>query len=309
MAALTFCLLLLACLFVPARAGLQLDKAPEEHLYTKSDIVQHNRNDSDATCLCVLDRDNIVFRERIDGVANKAEHKLHKFGRCLQICTKVKSMSEEATSSEHGDNMEIAGRIVKLRLGNLWPLFVWDHKGPRNSNHFADPFTLTHISHGILFFAVWVFFGLAWQRLFIPTENEPTKTMPRYWWTIGGILGAMLEAVWEVSENLPSMIIKFRAGGMSRDYYGDAVINALGDWVAALLGYYACVFVSDYCGISLKAVVFQSLSIFIAMELSLLLYQRDCLLLILMQLFCNPQWLIDFQQQESFADRWLFKGI
>eukprot|EP00563_Minutocellus_polymorphus_P020705 CAMPEP_0197731494 /NCGR_PEP_ID=MMETSP1434-20131217/37720_1 /TAXON_ID=265543 /ORGANISM="Minutocellus polymorphus, Strain CCMP3303" /LENGTH=91 /DNA_ID=CAMNT_0043318495 /DNA_START=45 /DNA_END=317 /DNA_ORIENTATION=+ len=91
---------------------------------------------------------------------------------------------------------------------------------------------------------------------------------------------------------------------MSRDYYGDAVINASGDWAAALVGYAGCVLGCERYGMSLQSVMGYSLAIFATMELALVLYQRDCLVLILIQLFGNPLWLIDFQQQESFADRW-----
>jgi len=107
---------------------------------------------------------------------------------------------------------------------------------------------------------------------------------------------------------MPSMVIKFRAGGMSRDYYGDALINAIGDWAAALVGYTGCVLGCERYGMFLASVMGYSLAIFATMDLALVLYQRDCLVLILIQLFGNPLWLIDFQQQESFADRWLMVG-
>lgn len=106
------------------------------------------------------------------------------------------------------------------------------------------------------------------------SRQEAMATVPIYWWTIGGILGAVLEVACEISENLPSVIINFRAGGMSRDYYGDAVINAFGDWIAALLGYYACVLGCERYGLPLKTILLQSLIIFLAMKVSLLIFSE-----------------------------------
>ena len=54
-------LLLCLCPLTPTHAGLQLDEAPAGNLYTRSEVVRHNRNSSDPTCLCVLDRDNVVL--------------------------------------------------------------------------------------------------------------------------------------------------------------------------------------------------------------------------------------------------------
>ena len=299
---LLICCMLLSTVFGPARAGggLQLDKAPEERLYTWSDVAEHNRNSIDSRCLCVLEESLVVrvdinSRENNDVRQSCQKNAVDKTDLCRKICTDTLGMHRQSLSNNRPEGLFIAGRIVQLRLGNLWPLFVWDHKGPRNSNYLADPFTLTHISHGILFFIVWALSGAAISR-------KPVST---HWWTIGTILGAILEAAWEISENSPSMIIKFRAGGMSRDYYGDAVINAIGDWIAAVLGYYICMLACDRYNMSLQTVIAYGLALFVVMEAALILYQRDCLVLILIQLFVNPKWLIDFQQCESFADRWL----
>ena len=296
---------LLSIIFGPACAGggLQLDKAPEERLYTWSDVAERNRDVVNSYCLCVLE-ESLVVRVEVDSKENGddrrsscAKNAANKTVLCRKLCTDALDMYQQSLSTNiRNEKFVIAGRIVQLRLGNLWPLFVWDHKGPRNSNYLADPFTLTHISHGILFFIVWALLG---------TVINQTK-MPTHWWTIGAVLGAILEAAWEISENLPSMIIKFRAGGMSRDYYGDAVINAIGDWIAAVAAYYICVLGCEQYGMSLGTVIAYCLALFAAMEVALVLYQRDCLVLILIQLFANPKWLIDFQQHESFADRWLF---
>ena len=72
-----------------------------------------------------------------------------------------------------------------------------------------------------------------------------------------------------------------------------------------LLPLYSCMLSCDRYDMPLQTVIAYGLALFVAMEAALILYQRDCLVLILIQLFVNPQWLIDFQQCESFADWWL----
>lgn len=111
---------------------------------------------------------------------------------------------------------------------------------------------------------------------------------------------AVLEATWELVENNPRVIVRFRAGGISRDYYGDAGINMFGDWCSAMLGYFVCLQLSRRYGTN--RVIRWGLLLFAISEVALVLYQRDCMALIIIQLVCHPEWLVDFQSRESFAD-------
>ena len=36
------------------------------------------------------------------------------------------------------------------------------------------------------------------------------------------------------------MIRRFRSGGLSREYHGDAMLNSIGDWLAAIIGFKLC---------------------------------------------------------------------
>jgi hypothetical protein len=160
-----------------------------------------------------------------------------------------------------------------------------------------DPFTLTHVSHGTLLF---IFLVLIWWRLLqrLPSSHHQ---IPNSIFLVVGFALAIAEATWEFSENSPLVINAFRSGGLSRDYYGDSWINMFGDWSAAMIGYILCVW---FCfrGYQPVHVVKGAAFFFLFTEVCLIVYQHDCMVFIWIQLLSNPDWLVQFQLRETWAD-------
>ncbi len=114
-----------------------------------------------------------------------------------------------------------------------------------------DPYFFTHGLHGIIFYG-----------------------MLRWLWKAGSVtnrfvMAVLLESAWEVLENTPLVIERYRTVTMSLDYYGDSVANSLMDVIACAVGF----------GIAYRLKLWQSAAIIAATELALLLTIRDCLAL------------------------------
>ena len=52
------------------------------------------------------------------------------------------------------------------------------------------------------------------------------------------VVAMLLEGGWEVLENTPLIIDRYREVTSSLDYYGDSIINSFGDGVAMLVGFF-----------------------------------------------------------------------
>ncbi|KWV91945.1 DUF2585 family protein [Erythrobacter sp. YT30] len=95
-----------------------------------------------------------------------------------------------------------------------------------NSQHIADWYTPSHIIHGPIFYALgWLLFS-KWK---IGGENAVRWGLP---------LAVFLEAAWEVLENTPMVIDRFRSVTANWGYSGDSVLNSTADigWMA--VGFY-----------------------------------------------------------------------
>ncbi len=86
-----------------------------------------------------------------------------------------------------------------------------------NSQHIADWYTPSHITHGMLFFA------LGWWLM----RSRPLGTRL--------IMATLLELAWEILENTPMVINRYREETMALGYSGDSILNSIADggWMIA----------------------------------------------------------------------------
>jgi len=153
----------------------------------------------------------------------------------------------------------LATAVVLLRSqGRLWicacgQVYVWVSNvwSSDNSQHLFDPYSFSHVLHGIVFF--WALIWLA-------------PRLPMLWrlW-----LGLLVEALWEVFENSEFVIQRYREATASLGYQGDTIVNSMGDILACAVGFWLA------CRLGWR----WSLAFFIITEVVMLLWIRDSLIL------------------------------
>jgi Protein of unknown function (DUF2585) len=133
-------------------------------------------------------------------------------------------------------------------IAGFWSGDIWSE---HNSQFFLDPYTFTHISHGILFYALLSLAFRAWPV------------------TMRLMLAAGLEGAWEVLENSDFIINRYRAETISLNYFGDSVVNSVGDILACMTGFW----------LASKLPKTATIALVIGLEIGLLVWTRDNLTL------------------------------
>jgi len=88
-----------------------------------------------------------------------------------------------------------------------------------NSQHLFDWYSPSHVIHGFLFY------GAGWLLL----RRLPLRFRL--------LIAVMIEAAWELIENSPMVIDRYRTATMALGYTGDSVLNSLSDISCMMIGF------------------------------------------------------------------------
>jgi len=151
--------------------------------------------------------------------------------------------------------LDLMGRVWWCQVGDYAP-WSWVVLSRHNSQHLIDPYSFTHILHGVLeFWLIGLVFGkvpIAWRF----------------------VIAIFIESSWEVVENTNYIINRYREATISLDYYGDSIMNSLADIFCCGLGFL----------LAQKIRLWWSLAVFVVMEVVLLFWIRDSLLVNILML-------------------------
>lgn len=149
----------------------------------------------------------------------------------------------------------LVAAVVALRwMGRLWwcecgswaPVsFVVQSR--HNSQHLLDAYSFSHLLHGVLFY------GMLWPL--------------RRWVGLNAraALASAVEIGWEVFENTPFVIERYRTATVSLGYTGDSIFNSLGDVASFVAGFF----------VARKLGLWWSVAIFVVVELVMAWMIRD----------------------------------
>lgn len=110
--------------------------------------------------------------------------------------------------------------ICECGTVKLWHGVV---QSAENSQHLADWYTPSHVIHGLIFYAM---SHLLWRRWKLLGGKPVRYALP---------IAVALEAFWEILENTPMVINRYREVTVSWGYAGDSIVNSMADigWMVA----------------------------------------------------------------------------
>ena len=161
------------------------------------------------------------------------------------------------------------GRVPICKCGyvKLWHGVV---ASSENSQHLSDWYTFSHIIHGFGLYGLFWLVGRRWG------------------WSVGLrlVLATVLESGWEILENTPLIINRYREQTIALDYYGDSVLNSVADISAMAFGFF----------LAARLPVLVTVILTVVMEIGVALWIRDNLTLNIIQLLYPLDSILRWQQ-------------
>ena len=144
----------------------------------------------------------------------------------------------------------LMGRPPICTCGSI-DLWVGEPNSSRTSQMLSDWYSPSHIVHGFLFFAGLWLVGRRW-----PLERR-------------FLVALAIEAAWEIVENTPMIINRYREETAALGYTGDSVLNSMSDIAMMIVGFL----------LARRLPVWASVAIVLVLELVPLFVIRDNLTL------------------------------
>jgi hypothetical protein len=144
---------------------------------------------------------------------------------------------------------------------------LWGEVGPKQSQMLADWYSLSHIIHGFLFYA-----ALRWL-------------WPKGSVELRFLIALLIEAGWELIENSPMIIDRYREATIALGYSGDSILNSLSDVAMMALGFL----------LARRLPVWLSIALILVMELVPLIVIRDNLTLNVIMLLAPTDAILNWQ--------------
>lgn len=170
------------------------------------------------------------------------------------LFTKLSAIASAVLLALLASVLTLMGRVPWCACGiGLWS---GDTASASNSQHLLDAYSFSHVLHGIIFY--WV--------LSLVLKKYPL------WMRL--VFALSLEFFWEVLENTPMIIERYRDTA-AENYLGDSVLNSTGDMLSVIVGFWLT------ARLHWKVI----LAVVVLIELIMLLLIRDNLTLNVIMLF------------------------